>query len=249
MELSKMLSIDELIERADLAIEKSEEYCEEPVIAEEVSEEDISKVTEDTADCTLMEKFGKIVKGVARKYHSKWVNGEDLEQELWIKVLEMIGDSDGEDLDANLVAKACFRRAVDYYRYCRRRYEANCSYDAWTDAGDELGQEVDYSKLLKTHNLVKDTELVTVREVLELFPEDSKERLYIEMKLFYYGDLDPEYWDRTVILPEEGTAKDGSYKEVDFLKLLGYKGQKIPGSWIVKKNSMRQVIDNYLRGI
>ena len=249
MNLNELFNVDEVIKRADEMIGNSEESDERSeVTSDEVSEKDIYEVVAGCQGATKMEKFGKIISGVARKYSSKWVNGEDLEQELWVKVLGMIADTPGgeSDLDERLVAKACYRKAVDYYRYCRRRYEANVQYaPEWSDA--ETEDRDDYSKLYKSHNMVKDTDYTLMVEALELFPKDSKEYAYVAMKLSYYGDLDPEYWGEEVKLPEEGTAKNGNYREVDFLKLLGYKGEKIPGSWITKKNNMRCIIEEYLR--
>ena len=193
-----------------------------------------------------MDAFTRIVKGVAKKYASQWIDQDDLEQELWVKTLELIADAGGEEhLDPNLVAKACYRVAVDYYRYCRRRYDANVEYIAET-GDDDASSTVDYAKLYKTHGIVKDTDYTFFREVIDLFEVGSKERKYAIMKLYDYGELDPEVFDEEVELPTVGTAKNGDFKEVDYLALLGYNPRRIAGSWIGKKNCMRAVIDRYL---
>lgn len=213
------------------------------------AESRVSRASEEPVKENKMDTFRRIVEGIARKYASKWVDREDLEQELWIKVLEMVAACGGDEnqLDDDLVAKACYREAVDYYRYCRRRYESTAAYIPEAFEGEDCDVTEDYTKYYKTHGLVKDTDYAMITEAVNLFAEGSKEREYAIMKLYYYGDLDPEFWGH-VDLPEEGTAKNGDYREVDFLKMLGYKGNKIPGSWIVKRNEMRRIIEEYLRG-
>lgn len=196
-----------------------------------------------------LDKFKKIVKGVAKKYSSKWVDQDDLEQELWIKVLSLLEDVDGDEtkLDESLVAKVCFRRAVDYYRYCRRRYEANIELVTDEDR-TSLEGDMDYdpTKLLKTHGLIDQGTYTLVKEVLDLFEEGTKEHKYIVAKLYSHGLLDEEVFGKSFELPEAPKAPKNVDDEIDYCAMLGYNNKKISGSWINKKRQMREVIGKYL---
>lgn len=203
---------------------------------------------EDNSESKI-EKYKKIVAGVARKYESKWVSREDLEQELWIKVLEMLEAVDGDEnkLDCNLVAKACFRKAVDYYRYCRRRYEANVKLECDDADRTELQGDLEYdpSKLLATRGLIDQNMYTMVKEIIDMFEEGSKERQYIEMKLYHFGIIDEENYGE-VTLPGEPKAPKNTDDKIDFVAMLGYNNRKISGSWIRKEREMRRIIGEYL---
>lgn len=207
------------------------------------------EVFEGEVGLSKVDKFRKIVEGVAKKYQSKWVSREDLEQELWIKVLTMIEDCGGDEsnLDENLVAKACFRKAIDYYRYCRRRYEANVALFTEDDKTELEGDlEYDPSKLLKTHGIIDQGTYTMVNEVLGLFEEGTKEYRYIVAKLYSHGLLDEEVYGRSFELPEKPKAPRNVDDEIDYCAMLGYNSKKISGSWINKKRQMRVVIEEYL---
>ena len=59
--------------------------------------EDLNKTEENR-----LEKFKAIVKGISKKYASKYVDRDDLEQELWIVVLELVQSVGGEENLDNL---------------------------------------------------------------------------------------------------------------------------------------------------
>lgn len=177
-----------------------------------------------------MEQFADILKGVSYKYlHNKWMNREDLEQELWINLMKLIEDYGGVmNVSPNLVAKSSFNSAVDYYRYSRRRYEANIIFE---EENDENSVSAFGTKFDKGYDILR------MKEVYEKYPEGSKERTYILIKLVMSGELDevhvtnPE--DRKVLddLPEKNIDSHIVYK-------LGYNSPS-PGSFTTMKRRIK----------
>lgn len=196
-----------------------------------------------------MGNFTSIVKGVARKYTSKWVDREDLEQDLWVRVLTLINDCGGiENVDESLVARVCYNKAVDSYRYSRRRYEANCQFiegSAFDGDDDEEGGKdngLDYFDSIY-NSLPSAQNILFFKEVIDLFPKDSKERKYVILKLVTYGVVDISFLDasdREIYEIPEGDT------EADYIKCLGYKSH-CPGSWTCKKRDLEKVIKEFLR--
>lgn len=235
MELN-LRGLENLVESTSKALEMAQNS--EEVVLESVNFDNGEK---------LIEKYGKIVKGVAKKYASKWVSREDLEQALWIKVLEVVKGCGGiENTNKNLISRCCFNLAVDFYRKSRKDYETNGSLEVELERPE--GQlEYDEGKLLSNSRFANESQQVymLVKEVIELFPEDSKERKYVEMRLYNAGLLDPDLFEEVEI---PGTPK--SHKNVDdkidFMPLIGYNGKKISGGWINRENAMKDVIHKYL---
>jgi len=196
-----------------------------------------------------MNNFTRIVKGVARKYESKWVDREDLEQDLWVRILELIDDCGGiEHTDEKLVASVAYKKAVDVYRYRRLRYESNVQFiDKFSSEEDNPnynpgGRSYDSDKIAYP-TIDRDEDVVLYKEIVNIFSKDSRERKYILIKLVNHGVLDREYLDEDDNLLAE--IPDGD-TEADILRLLGYKS-RCPGSWTVAKRSMRQAIQEFLK--
>lgn len=193
-----------------------------------------------------MGNFDRIVRGVARKYavENFGVEREDLQQDLWVKVLELIDSKGGvENLDEALVAKCCWNLAVDKYRYHRRRRDSKAEYLEGTeddsDSNKGTGSESD-GKLASGSHFQSPTDAIFIKEAIDLFPEGSRERKYIVTKLYISGEIDPDTYDKKeeLVLPEDDT-------EEAILKLLGYNSH-FPASWGKKKNEMRRKIYRYL---
>lgn len=235
MELN-LRGLESLVESTNKALEMAQNN-EEVTLGIDNSENDEK----------LLEKYSRIVKGVAKKYASKWVSREDLEQVLWIKVLEVVKDCGGlENTNQSLISRCCFNKAVDFYRKSRKDYETNGSLEVELERPE--GQlEYDEGKLLANSRFTNESQQVymLVKEVVNLFPEGSKERKYVEMRLYNAGLLDSELFGEVEI---PGTPK--SHKNVDdkidFMPLIGYNGKKISGGWINRENSMKEIIHNYL---
>jgi DNA-directed RNA polymerase specialized sigma24 family protein len=198
---------------------------------------EISKKQQEIKE-SKMEEFRKIVKGVAKKYASKYVDREDLEQELWVTTLELIQSKGGdENLDGDLVARSCLNKAVDFYRYGRRRVDTSRKMlEDWEMDDEEHSSKEDSQILYSNFQTGFDASLI--RDVIELFPEGSRERKYVVTKLYMYGDIDTsENLPDELEIPEKDT-------EVSVLHMLGYTGKTISPSWIkTKKQILRKVYD------
>ena len=205
--------------------------------------ESAKKKSEEDEKERKMKAFTNIIKGIARKYESKWVDREDLEQDLWVRILTLISDCGGiENVDENLVARIAFNKAVDIYRYCRRRYDSKAEFIEGSSSEYDDAPGPDYFDRIK-QTFSKDSDVMMFKEVINLFPMGSKERKYVVMRLVNSGVLDIEYLDAQDILENlEIPEKD---IEEYYIRCLGYKSHA-PGSWIVKKRNIRAEILKYL---
>lgn len=185
------------------------------------------------------EHFERIVKGVSRKYASIYVDREDLEQELWLVVCQKVEEFGGADkIDPRFVARCCYNKAVDYYRYCRRRKDSTARFIEEMEADDGDGEAVDGS-VFSCHIDNGFNDKIMIKEVIDLFPIGSRERKYIVTKLYMYGEI-----DETDGLPDKLEMPAGD-TESDILKLLGY-NSRYPASWGRMKYQIRDTIYRYL---
>lgn len=183
-----------------------------------------------------MEQFKRIVEGVARKYKSIYVDREDLESELWIVVLEKIRDFGGADkVDPRFIARCCYNKAVDFYRYSRRRKDSSARLieEMGEDEDSEIESKIPHSSFESGYDRV------VIKEIVDLFPEGSRERKYIVTKLYMYGEISENDG-----LPDELEMPAGD-TEADVLKLLGY-NSRYPASWGKLKYQIRDTIYRYL---
>lgn len=208
----------------------------------EVSLDDVLKMAKEIIESTAkkeqdnMEQFKRIVEGVARKYGSIYVSREDLEQELWIVVLEKIRDFGGADkVDPRFIARCCYNKAVDFYRYSRRRRDSSARLIEEMESGDDDGETSE----LMHGNFETGYDRVILKEVIDLFPQGSRERKYVVTKLYMYGEISEEDG-----LPDELEMPEGE-TESDVLKLLGFKS-RYPASWGKMKYQIRDTIYRYL---
>lgn len=188
-----------------------------------------------------MEEVKKIVEGVARKYTSKWLDREDLEQDLWVSVLELINKCGGiEHVDLRLIAKHCYNRAVDSYRYNRRRYDSKVRLidESESDDGDYSAGGAEQAQYFTAKSRTGYDEIV-LKEVIELFPEGSRQRKYVVAKLYSYGEI-----DETTGISDRLELPEGD-NEADFLKLIGF-NSRYPASWGKMKYEIREKIYRYL---
>lgn len=235
------------ITKLDSMVQGAEEALNSAKLGKDASDRETVKYYSEETDNEMIVKFSRIVSGVARKYASKWVSREDLEQVLWVKVLEVVNGCGGvSKTSGNLIATCCYRAAVDFYRKARKDYETNSGSEFEMDK-PEGGLEYDESKLVSSNKFRNQSQelYVMIKEVLALFPADSKERKYIEMKLYNAGLMDSELFD-TVELPGTPKTHNNVDDKIDFMSLIGYNSKKISGGWINRENKMRQIIHEYL---
>lgn len=132
----------------------------------------------------VYEKFGKIVSGVARKYGAtKWLDVEEVENELWIKLLEVMKNSP-EEMTEKMAARICYNKAVDLYRYARRRYDSKAEY---LENYGESAQGNENTDERLTSKLETGEERLMINECLRLFPKGSREWKFVVMKLYTGG--------------------------------------------------------------
>lgn len=193
-------------------------------------------------DGSEMDRYTKIVKGVARKYavENFGVEREDLEQDLWLKVCELTKGGT-EFPDEGLVAKCLWNVAVDRYRYHRRRRDSKAEYlEGTEDDSDATSKKAEEIRLNSGRCFQSPMDAILIKEVIDLFPKHSKERKYVVTKLYMNGEIDPSTYgdDDELELPE-------SDSEADIMRLLGFKSGR-PGSWTSRKNEIRRIIYRYL---
>ena len=188
--------------------------------------------TSETIKSAKMDAFSRIIKGVARKYKSKWVDQEDLEQELWILVMGLVDSHSLDKLEPAYVAKCCYRKAVDVYRYSRRRYEANI----------KLTDE-EKSELCDLHPHQEGfMDKIIYEEYMNMFEKDSKEYKYIAIKLYQNGMMNESVIIELGLSPDEVCEME---LNSDIMIALGYNSPH-PGSWTSKKRAMRDQARVYL---
>lgn len=177
-----------------------------------------------------------IILGIARRsaYKFKTKTVDELSQELWVTVLEKERKVD-HDLDFDLIAKICYDKVVDLQRYESRR---NC-----ISIEELMVKEEEDEKLLKpTTSRVKlyskfeDPDNITktlLKDLINIFPKDSKERTFLE------------YWSSSVGFMDydvDGNGKfNGGYTESDLAHKLGYSGTS-SGGYKKFRSKMRTLV-------
>lgn len=200
----------------------------------------VKKAQEDRAE-DKMEKCKEIVEGVARKYASKWIEREDLEQDLWVVVMKLINNCGGiENTDLPLIAKSCYNRAVDSYRYNRKRCDSKVRLidESESDDGEYSAGGADQSAYYTAKTRTGYDEMI-LHEVIDLFPQGSRQRQYVVAKLYSFGEIDESFGlEDRLELPEGDN-------EADFVKLIGFQS-RYSSSWGKMKYEIREKIYRYL---
>lgn len=194
-----------------------------------------------------MYELERIIEGVARKYavQNYGVDQEDLEQELWIVAVEKFLNKvdDPSEINFRLFARCCWNRAVDIYRYSRRRHDSKSAYEEGSKSSDDSDptkstDDVDYQQS-SPRRFSKANDVAFIKEAIDLFPKGSRERKYVVTKLYMYGEV-----DETMVDPSELELPEGD-TEVDVVHMLGYKSHD-PASWRKKKNQIRKDIYKFI---
>lgn len=176
-----------------------------------------------------VQQMNDVISGIAKRSAYKFLtkSSEELAQELWLHILEK-EDERGDELDLDLVAKMCYDKIVDIQRFDARRN--SISYDQlfempehslqngntqqrWEDEADLIR----FGAFVQPDNLKK----IMVDDLFKIFPEGSKERLFLE------------YWGTASGVKDFGIRGDGKYEdgytESDLAHKLGYSGTSSGG--------------------
>lgn len=160
-----------------------------------------------------------------RRIDNDNLDAEELEQELWMNLLEY-REKNGKMPDYALAKTMCQRLLVDLTRKGVRRNHLSYDFD---DEGDRAEWEQDFK-----NDIQSDAEL---NDFIDMFPKGSKERMFFDFYLAKSGAKD------TGVIPELTRSEDG-YTDSNLAKMLGFKGTGDRG-WKKFKNNMKVIVINY----
>ncbi|AMM44877.1 sigma-70 family RNA polymerase sigma factor [Bacillus phage SP-15] len=193
------------------------------------------------------EKATEIVRGVARKYGNPQLGIEacDLEQELWLKILEEVDKSGGQVMNARLTARTSYNKAVDVYRRERRRWDSKA--DMVSDENvSKWAMEICTRKnpMMAVHPFRQPEKFLEIKDMVEEFEVGSRERKFIVMKGYIEGvfelgeavELEPSI-DKERLIGMESS-------EHRMAKELGLSGSG-SGSYRKLKRNVRKIVRTY----
>lgn len=216
--------------------------------------ESAKKVRDNYLTDSDVERFSGIVNGISRKYSSQWVDAEDLAQEIWLKTLEE-SKRCGETLDARQVARMGFNKAVDVYRYERRRYDSKAEF---LDEIDEGGSSGATESKLSHSTFTTGQSTAEVKEIINLFEKGTNERKYVLVKAYLFGALDPDIDNQLVNEAEpemnkiptmDADSSENARLSDDLLarEVFGQKSGGKSGSFCAMKRTVKSTIKEYLK--
>lgn len=189
-----------------------------------------------------VQQMNDVISGIAKRSAYKFLtkSSEELAQELWLHILEKEATF-GEELDLDLIAKMCYDKIVDIQRFDARRN---------TTSFDELFEVPEHSNCiteeyhqdcceLRTGTFVQPDNLkkIMVDDLFKIFPEGSKERLFLE------------YWGTASGVKDFGIRGNGKYEdgytESDLAHKLGYSGTSSGGYKSFRKKMRVFVIEYF----
>lgn len=180
-------------------------------------------------DNELINNYQKIISksiwSYIRETNNTNLDVEDLTQELWMKLLEY-NKKYGKMPDYALAKQICHNALVDITRKGMHRNHLSMELDS---EGDRASWEQDYNQ-----DVVPDSEL---NSLVDMFPEGSKERLYIDFYLAKSGVKD------TGVVPEMSRTEDG-YTDNNLAKMLGFSGSS-DKKWRKFRDKMKEIITDY----
>lgn len=180
-----------------------------------------------------VQQMNDVITGIAKRSAYKFLtkNAEELAQELWLHILEKESER-GYELDLDLVAKMCYDKIVDIQRFDARRNAI--SFDSLFETQDEDEEgKVTPDAFVQPDNLNK----ILVDDLFKIFPEGSKERIFLE----YWGTASGV---RDFGIRGKGKYGDG-YTESDLAHMLGYSGTSSGGYKSFRKKMRVFVIEYF----
>ncbi|WJZ23523.1 sigma-70 family RNA polymerase sigma factor [Listeria phage LIS04] len=192
------------------------------------------------------EKTFEIVKGVSRKYsRNSNLDAQDLEQELWLKLIEEARKNGDTPLNEKLSARTSFNKATDIYRKEKRRWEdkADMTSDEFvsTAAENHLGKHA----MMAQRPFIQPEESLNMRELIVQFDEGTRERKFVVLKGYIEGVLTLE--DATQLEPtltEDKFHGLGKCTEHRIAKALDMKGAGSQ-SYRKLKRDVKKVMQTY----
>lgn len=187
-------------------------------------------------------RLNKIINGIAAKRNG-WLQmpKEEVIGELWIKSLEVILRCN--QFNPSVIARSCWNKLNDVCRLGKRTREKVILSSEWMEK-IETEDEVDGQSLsIEDDNTSK----LYIEEMLELFPKDSNECLYLKALMFQIG-LD-DYLDKEDIeyireFEDNLMIKNNNLRqrrETKIAKLLGFTSESAVGYRTIR-DSVRKVL-------
>lgn len=185
------------------------------------------------------DKLNSMICGISRKYTGyAYMEYDDLEQELWIKALEIIAYH-GE-VNYRLIAKSLYNRAIDLVR--KKRHKQLNEHHLNVNMLEVIDDDPAHGKVnyLNTKTDMCDYSTSVVNEVIELFDEGTKDRQYVTMVAEFNGALSGEdYLD-------EVKEKFSDFRpEKEYALALGFKDDTSTG-YRSLRHKVREVVKWYL---
>ncbi|WJZ23445.1 sigma-70 family RNA polymerase sigma factor [Listeria phage LIS04] len=201
----------------------------------------------DTRPDIVNDQVTKVVKGIARKYGSAYgMDAKDIEQELWLKLLEERAKSSSEKLPhMGVIATTGYNKAVDIYRKERRRWDSK--------TGIFNDDEVTQARLDTTHQrstmmaINPFTDIVIhaeLKDAIGTLKSGSRERKYIVMKGYVRGVFDIEEaieLEPSVDAQQLRSLQDSEHRLAKALNLCGANS----GAYRTLKKNVKNVMKNY----
>lgn len=181
------------------------------------------------------DKLASLIKGIAKKVSYKLYSRdpEDIEQDLWVKVLSTMKKKGVDQLDLNLVARICYDYVKDMIDYDQRRNHISVDLSGTEDT-DETSSEVINSLTDKGNH---DSDIM-IQDLYNQFPEGSKERIFLD----FWGN-ESGAMPNTNVLPPSTRSNDG-FSENALAQMLGYASAS-SGGYRKFRDRMKTIISNY----
>lgn len=192
------------------------------------------------------EKVTEIVKGVSKKYGKEFgVEACDLEQELWVKLLEEADKNNGEMLNEKLVARTSYNKAVDVYRYERRRWDNKADMVSDETVSTWAREFCSLRNPMMAVDVFRQPErFYQVKEMVEQFELGSNERKFVVAKGYIEGVFDIQEVQELEPSVDSEKLEFMEDSEHRMAKLLGYSGSG-SGSYRTIKKRARKIVRNY----
>lgn len=189
-------------------------------------------------------RLSKIINGIAAKRNG-WLQmpKEEVIGELWIKSLEVILRCD--QFNPSVIARSCWNKLNDVCRLGKRTREKVVLSSEWMEK-IETEDEVDGQSLsIEDDNTSK----LYIEEILELFPKNSNECLYLKALMFqiglddYLDEKDIEYireFEDNLMIKNNNLRQR---REAKIAKLLGFTSESAVGYRTIRDNVRKVLIE------
>lgn len=187
-------------------------------------------------------ELAKMIKGIAYKASKQLFDRspEDIEQDLWVKVLET-DKRKGYEIDLKLAAKVCWDYIKDMIDYDQRRSHSSIDLSGTDEASGAIEGDEGTDFLGITQDKGKYDSDIVLKDLYDKFPDPkSKERIFLD----FWGNASGAHPNKNPnALPEVSKQQDG-YTESALAKLLGF-GSSNHSSYKTFRRKMRNLIADY----